>query len=229
MTVEYHRLPFLGGQTGSDRGDLRNHERWWIAGRDLPAVVHFVIRWRYVVRIERHVGGKARTSSSVTPFVCGLKYQSKPMGFGASVAWMKRSVIQSTLDSWIPFHCIRAMLTHECFIYHPWRAGARIAPARLPLHRLVGLEIPSGLDRAAQGTVRLLLLVLDLHLRVVKGDLLGRHDIRTTRAARLVRRDQHIREGVLQEFLLIAARLATGEHRLGGYGHPWHRPGSAWA
>src|SRR4051812_14524700 len=78
---------------------------------------------------------------------------------------------------------------------------------------LVELQVPAGLDHvddaASGGALR---RVVELDLREVEAALIGRHVLA---AAALVRADQDVLEDDLEELLLLAARLAHGQRRLG--------------
>src|ERR1041384_1700897 len=83
-------------------------------------------------------------------------------------------------------------------------ASFRVALTRSPSDLLVLFHVPAGLDRAAERAVRLLLLVLELDLREVEGDLVGRDDaVLAAGAAGLVARDEKLRHLHRQELLLV--------------------------
>src|SRR5262245_34291887 len=79
------------------------------------------------------------------------------------------------------------------------------------LQLLAGLDVPAGLGGAAEAAVGLLLLVLDLDLREVQRDLVGRQDVAVPAAARLVRRDEQLLQLDHHERLLLAAGLPAGQ------------------
>src|SRR5437879_4806859 len=85
------------------------------------------------------------------------------------------------------------------------RARARGLPGRLRL------EVVTGPDGAAEPAGFLLLLVLELDLREVQADLVGRDNVAVAAAAGLVRGDQQFLHDDLQELHLLLPRLAAGE------------------
>src|SRR4051812_26653072 len=73
--------------------------------------------------------------------------------------------------------------------------------------RLVLLDVPAHRDRPAERAVGLLLLVLALDLGEVEAELVDRDDVAVAAAAGLEARDQQVGERVLEELLLLLARL----------------------
>src|SRR5262249_1125091 len=85
----------------------------------------------------------------------------------------------------------------------PRRGRARSETAAAVSHGLLLLGVVAGLDGAAQGAVRLLLLVLHLDLAVVDADLVGRQGHAVVRAALGEGGDVQLLQGDLPVLLLL--------------------------
>src|SRR5215211_7556749 len=79
---------------------------------------------------------------------------------------------------------------------------------------LVLLQIPSGRDRRLERAVVLLRLVLELDLREVQRELVGRQVMRAVGAARLIRADDEVLHRNQVVVLLVFALLADEQLRL---------------